>query len=275
MFIKFANLFTCLSVLFFIFPDLLFGESIPKNAHPNIFNSGWQCDRGYKRSGQECVKVVVPENAHIGIYGSGWQCDRGYKRSGQECVKVVVPENAHIDIYGSGWQCDRGYKKVESTCVPMTKEELKKQKELEQAILREIQRRKTQGVSGDDCETEYKTNTDVCVEISGGDLDCNKSYAGDYYRDCDVALEYDVETNYQGGSYLDVEIECTVEIEYKGRQIYSSRSDSSSEDESHTLYAHGSESEAMNFNFSFSSYKEVTSVKISSAECEIESVYLE
>jgi hypothetical protein len=68
-------------------------------------------------------------------------------------------------------------------------------------------------VQGDDCETEYKTNAQACVRISGGDLDCNKSFMGNYYRDCDVTLSYDVETDYAGDSYLDVEVECTVEIE--------------------------------------------------------------
>ena len=135
-----------------------------------------------------------------------------------------------------------------------------------------MQRRKAQGVSGDDCETEYKTNAEVCVKITGGDLDCNESYSGNYYRDCDVTLSYDIQTDYQGGAYLDVEVECRVEIEYKGRQIYSTQSDSSNQDESHSLYAHGSDSETMSFNFSFNSYKEITSVKISSAKCEIESV---
>ena len=154
----------------------------------------------------------------------------------------------------------------------MTPQELQKQRELEQAIIAEMQRRKAQGVSGDDCETEYKTNAEVCVEITGGDIDCNESYSGNYYRDCDVTLSYDVHTDYSGGAYLDVEVECSVEIEYKGSQTYSNQSDSISQDESHSLYAHVSESESMNFNFSFSSYQEITSAKISSAECEIDSV---
>jgi len=232
-----------LAVLFLMFPSLLFAGDIPENAHPNIL-------------------------------GNGWECDRGYYRSGQRCEKVVIPVNAHINLLGNGWDCDQGFKKSSNACIPMTKEEIQKQKELEQAILKKIQRRKLQGVSGDNCETEYKTNAEVCVRITRANLDCNKSYSGNYYTDCDVTLSYDVETDYRGGSYLDVEVECRVEIEYKGRQTYITQSDSSSEDESHTLYAYGSDSETMYFNFSFSSYNEITSVKISSAECEIESVDL-
>lgn len=212
--------------------------------------------------------IYVPPNAYKS--GNAWYCNSGYKRSGNECLKLNVPENAYVS--GNAWYCNKGYKKSINVCIPMTEKELLKQRELEQAILNKMQRRKLQGVSGDDCETEYKTNAEVCVEITGGDLDCNENYAGDYYRDCDVALSYEVQTDYQGGAYLDVEVECTVEIEYKGRQTYTTQSDSSYEDESHSLYAYGSESDTMNFNFSFSSYQEITNVKISSAECEIESV---
>jgi len=154
----------------------------------------------------------------------------------------------------------------------MTPQEIRKQKELEKSFRDEMERRRLQGVSGDDCEKEFKTGAEVCVEITGVDIDCNESYTGNYYRDCDVTLDYEVKTDYKGGSYIEVEIECTVEIEYKGRQTYTTHSDTSYEDESHSLYAHGSESGTMDFNFSFSSFKEITNVKISSAESEIESV---
>ena len=245
-----------------------------RRIHTNISGTGWDCDRGYYKSGQKCVKVVVPENASIDLFGNGWACNRGYYKSGQKCVKVVVPENANIDIYGSGWTCNNGFKKSGSSCVPMTQQEIEKQKELERAIAAENQRRRAQGVSGDDCETEYKTNAEVCVEITSVDLDCNESYAGNYYRDCDARLSYEVSTDYSGGAYLDVDVECSIEIEYKDRQTYSTKTDSASQDESYSLYAHDSDSDSMNFNFSFSSYREITSVIIGSAECEIDSVDL-
>jgi hypothetical protein len=216
----------------------------------------------------------LPDNSHPNIYGNGWECDKGYYRSGQRCERVIVPENAHLNFYGNGWECNKGFKKSNNACISMTKEEIEKQKELEKAISDKIQRRRLQGVSGDDCKTEYKTNAEVCIRIRGVHLDCNKSYSGNYYTDCDATLNYDVETDYRGGSYLDVEVECRVEIEYKGRQTYVTQSDSSSKDESHTLYAYGSESDTMHFDFSFSSYSEITRVKISSAKCEIETVDL-
>jgi hypothetical protein len=99
----------CLAVLLLMFPSLLFAGNIPKNAHPNIFGTGWGCDRGYFRSGQKCEKVIIPENAHLIFYGSGWECDKGYYRLGQKCEKVIVPENAHLNFYGTGWECDKGY----------------------------------------------------------------------------------------------------------------------------------------------------------------------
>ena len=127
---------------------------------------------------------------------------------------------------------------------------------------------------GDDCETEYKSGAEVCVSVANADLDCAKDFGGEYYRSCEVTVEYDVRTNYGGGSYLDVDVECAVEITYTGREMLSPRSDSESNSESHSLYSHGSKSESMSFDFSFSSYNEVTRAKIASAECRIDSVNL-
>jgi len=145
-------------ITFLIISPLLFAGNLPDNSHPNIFGTDWDCDHGYYRSGQKCVKVIVPENASIDIYGTEWACNRGYYKSGQKCVKVIVPENAGIDVYGSGWVCNKGYKKSNNKCIPVTKAELQKQKELEQAVIEKMRKRRLQGVSGDDCKTEYKTN---------------------------------------------------------------------------------------------------------------------
>ena len=259
-------------ISFLLFPNIVLAADLPNNSHPNIYGTGWTCDRGFYKSGDKCVKVIVPENASLDMYGSDWVCNRGYYKSGNKCVKVIVPENASIDMYGSGWACNKGYKKSNNVCVPMTNEELRKQKEREKALILEMQRRRAQGVSGDDCETEYKTGAEVCVGITGVDIDCNKSYAGEYYQDCDVTLNYEIQTDYKGGSYIEAEVECTVDIEYKGRNTYSTQSDSSNQEESHSLYAHGSDSGTMYFNFSFSSFNEITKVEINSANCEIEDV---
>jgi hypothetical protein len=183
-----------------------------------------------------------------------------------------LPENASKKSYGSGWKCNSGFKKSGDSCIKMTQQELRKQHESEKVMIAEMQRRKALGVSGDDCENEYKTNAEVCVEIMSSSIDCNESYSGNYYDDCDISLSYEVNTDYSGGAYLDVEVECNVEIEYKGKQTYSTQNDYNSQDESYSLYAQGSESETLYFNFSFGSYQEINSVKISNAECEIDSV---
>lgn len=185
-----------------------------------------------------------------------------------------VPENAHINIMGNDWECDRGYRRSGNKCRPMSDAEVKKQQELEQAILKQIQERRSRGVSGDDCETEYKTGAEVCVEVNNADLDCDESYMGNYYDDCEVTVYYELNTDYKGGSYLDVEVRCEAEIEYTGRNTYGWSSESEYRDESHSLYAHGSDSNTITLNFSFSAFEEVTNVKIDSVHCEIESVDL-
>ena len=91
--------------------------NVPLNAHIDVYGSGWDCDRGFRKVGNGCVEVDVPANTHIDVYGSGWDCDRGFRKVGNECIKFTVPENAHVDVYGSGWDCDRGYQKVGDKCV--------------------------------------------------------------------------------------------------------------------------------------------------------------
>ena len=249
-------------------------QSFPDNAHKNPYGNGWSCDRGFYKSGEKCIAVKIPRNGKLNYLGDGWDCNKGYYKSGGQCIAVIIPKNGKLNYLGNGWECENGFKKSGNMCVAMTPQEIQKQKEFEKAFKLEMERRKRQGVSGDDCETEYKTGAEVCVEIIGVDIDCNEGCTDNYYRDCDVTLDYEIQTDYKGGTYIDVEVKCTVEIEYKGRQTYTTQSDSNYENESHSLDAHGSETGTMNFNFSFSSYKEITNVKISSAECEIDSVDL-
>ena len=247
---------------------------IPKNARISILGDRWECNKGFKRTGNGCTKVQIPKNARLSILGDRWECYKGFKRTGNGCSKVQIPKNARISILGDRWECNKTFKKANNACVRMTPQEIKKQRQIEKVVLAEMARRRAQGISGSDCEIEYKTNANVCVEVSRSNLDCNENYDGDYYNDCDVNLSYDIETDYSGGAYLDVEVDCRVEIEYTGREIYSTRSDSSSQDESHSLYAHGSDRESKNFNFSFSSYDEVTSAKLMSVDCKVDSVNL-
>lgn len=130
------------------------------------------------------------------------------------------------------------------------------------------------GRSSGNCETEFKTNAEVCVESVRASLDCDKNFEGDSYTSCDVQVRYDIETTYSGGSYLDVDLSCRVEIEYTGPGMYRWSSDYSSQSDSFSLFAYGSESGSMSFDFSFGAFEKVTRVKVGSAHCEIESVNL-
>ena len=37
---------------------------IPSNAHKSGFSGAWQCDAGFRRSKNACIKVTVPKNAY-------------------------------------------------------------------------------------------------------------------------------------------------------------------------------------------------------------------
>src|SRR5437870_793199 len=74
-------------------------STIPQNAHPNSYGSGWECNRGYRVSGTGCVPVILPANAKLDYYGHDWECSRGYRVSGNQCVPVSLPANAKLDYY--------------------------------------------------------------------------------------------------------------------------------------------------------------------------------
>ena len=92
-------------------------QDIPKNAHKNTYGTGWECDRGYYKSGNECLQVQIPENAQLNYYGHGWECKRGFYKSGKKCLPVQIPKNAQLNYYGHGWECKRGFYKFGSKCV--------------------------------------------------------------------------------------------------------------------------------------------------------------
>src|SRR5688572_33013255 len=85
------------------------GQEVPSNAHRSTIGRGWECDRGYARTGNECRPVIVPPNASLDYYGHGWECKRGFARVGNECATVMVPANAKLDYYGHGREWNRGY----------------------------------------------------------------------------------------------------------------------------------------------------------------------
>ena len=90
---------------------------IPQHAGLNYLGSGWQCDRGYFQSGIQCLAVQIPQHAGLNYLGSGWQCDRGHFQSGNQCLAVKIPQHASLNYLGSGWQCDRGYFQSGNQCL--------------------------------------------------------------------------------------------------------------------------------------------------------------
>lgn len=140
-------------------------------------------------------------------------------------------------------------------------------------IIHNLPNKNLHSVSGDDCEWEYETDSQVCVSVTDASIDCRESYDGSYYKGCEVIVEYKVSTDYEGEDFLDVEVECSVEIQYKKRDSYSWNYDSDNDDEDYTLYRLDSELDEMSFDFFFSSYKEVIQVKVYDVECEIDDVY--
>ena len=65
-------------------------NAIPPNAH--VAGSGWNCNTGYKRQGQQCNKIFVPPNAVL--RGQGWICKSGFKRRGNQCNRVAQANRA-------------------------------------------------------------------------------------------------------------------------------------------------------------------------------------
>ena len=259
---------------FYIAGDQCHQVKIPENGKLNYLGNGWDCQKGFYIAGDQCHQVKIPENGKLNYLGNGWDCQKGFYIAGDQCHQVKIPENGKLNYLGNGWNCNDGYKESINACIAMTSEEIKTQKEQKEILFKEIQRRRAQVISGNHCETEYKTNANVCVNVSNVSLDCNKSIFDNHYRDCDVSLSYELKTDYSGGSYLDTSVSCKVEIESQGRNNLYGKSDSDSVDETYSLYAHGVDSDTKTLNFSFLSFNEITKVKIRSVECEVEDITL-
>ena len=244
---------------------------VPKNAEINVFGNGWTCQRGFKQLGDGCVAVQVPKNAEINVFGNGWTCQRGFKQLGDGCVAVQVPKNAEINVFGNGWSCQRGFKQLGDGCVRMTKTEQQQQEAQEKVALERLIERRA-GVTRDDCEWEYDSDSQVCVTTADASLDCSEAYDGSSYGSCEVEISYDVVTNFEGDGELAVEVECTAEVAYRGRDAYGWHHDSGDDDDSLSLSSLESYSGSITVDFSFGLYQDVIQVRVESAGCEIESV---
>lgn len=241
--------------------------SVPENAH--VMGNMWFCNEGFERVGSSCQRLAVPDHAYV--MGNMWFCNEGYQRVGKSCQRLSVPENAHV--MGNMWLCNEEYKKVGSRCQKMTSQELVEREKIMELIAQRQAGLRANGASGQNCETEYDTGAEVCISVNAASLDCDESYDDSYYDSCEVDVDYSLETDYRGGSYIGVDVYCEAGIAYQstsGRKRY----ESDSHYESHSLYSYGMDSGHVTVDFSFSSYEEVYKVSLDDVWCEMQSVQL-
>ncbi len=93
-------------------------SEVPEHAY-TTYGDSWNCERGFKKTEDECRSIKVPEHAFLPEYGSSWRCERGFKKTEDECQSIKVPEHAFLSdsSWGNdGWRCERGFKKAEDEC---------------------------------------------------------------------------------------------------------------------------------------------------------------
>ena len=231
---------------------------------------GQNCPRGTRPTAQGCIRIQVPANASVDYTGRNWECNRGYRQSGDKCVGFSIPANAAVDYTGRNWECNRGFKTAGSGCTPMTDHEMELAREREQESLRRLQEARAD-LGGDDCRTEYDTESRFCISATDASLDCQESYGRSHYQSCEVEIEYEIRTDFEGEDSFSISIECEAEVGYRSDGSHWS-SDSEDESESHMFYSSYAISGEVDVDFSFSSYQEITQVRLDSVECEITNV---
>jgi hypothetical protein len=129
---------------------------IPPNAELDVFGHGWQCRRGYAQTGDACIQVRIPGNAHLDVFGHGWECDRGFRQQANGCVSVLVPEHAHLDVFGHGWECNSNYKQQGSGCIVMSPQESQEAQQRQRELIQRfaVQQRALDSVDWSNCNSE-------------------------------------------------------------------------------------------------------------------------
>ncbi len=93
---------------------------VPEHAYIT-YGDSWKCERGFKRTADECQSIKVPEHAFLtdSSWGDGgWKCERGFKKTEDECLSIKLPEHAFLSSYGNSWKCERGFKREGDRCSP-------------------------------------------------------------------------------------------------------------------------------------------------------------
>ncbi len=85
--------------------------TIPENAQPSEYGSGWQCKPGFRKERDACLAILQPANAYLtgNSYNKGWACRRGFIEENDTCRPLLIPDNAYLDVSGRRWNCNRGY----------------------------------------------------------------------------------------------------------------------------------------------------------------------
>jgi hypothetical protein len=126
-------------------------------------------------------------------------------------------------------------------------------------------------VSGGGSETKYTTEygAEFSLSVSSSDLDCSEGYNGGY-DSCEVEINFDFSSNYNGFNDPTVNVTCDVELSTSDKS-----GSSSSESESDSTSVSGREgSGSMEVDVSVSSYSEpILSVELDDVSCSIDSVH--
>jgi hypothetical protein len=94
-------------------------RNVPQNAYlsDSSITTDWQCQRGFRQSGDTCVPIEIPRTGYLDTLGRDWKCERGFKKVDRDCVSVNLPTNAHLDYSGNDWSCDRPFRRQNDSCV--------------------------------------------------------------------------------------------------------------------------------------------------------------
>ncbi len=84
-----------ISVIFFNFAGVKAAAEELQTETPRIQENNKQdCEEGYYRLDDKCVKLIVPENAYVS--GNEWRCKPGYKRQDDKCVQLKPEDLAPL-----------------------------------------------------------------------------------------------------------------------------------------------------------------------------------
>ena len=91
---------------------------VPANGYldGSTYGKGWACERGFRETGNTCVKVDVPGNGHLDTAGRDWKCSRGFVKVAGNCSEIRLPEHAFLSYSGNSWDCEKPFQKIGDKC---------------------------------------------------------------------------------------------------------------------------------------------------------------